>query len=182
MSYLKNKPDLDLKEILKMDPNFGVLFANLHQVLLRNKSPFSIGERELMGAYISLLNQCEFCYTEHEAIAHSFGVSPTLLTELKEDIDQSSLKPTLKPIFKFLKKINITSFKTTPKDLEEIYLEGWDDLAIINAVSICGLFNFNNILINSLGIKPHTKEKLKSTVERLHNSGYDSTANFIKEN
>ena len=33
-----------------------------HQALLRGESPFSVKERELMAAYVSGLNACQYCY------------------------------------------------------------------------------------------------------------------------
>jgi hypothetical protein len=39
---------------------FGVPYTALQQQLMRGPSPWSVGERELMAAYTSYLNQCPF--------------------------------------------------------------------------------------------------------------------------
>ncbi len=52
MTYLHNHPNADLKEILKSEPDLGLPIAEYHEVLLRGPSPFSVGERELMAAYV----------------------------------------------------------------------------------------------------------------------------------
>ena len=72
MSFLKDMPDADLKLVLRREPDLGALYAGYHQVLMRGPSPFSEGERELIGAYVSGLNACDFCYGEHAGIAEAF--------------------------------------------------------------------------------------------------------------
>ena len=39
---------------------FGGPYTALQQQLMRGPSPWSVGERELMAAYTSYLNQCPF--------------------------------------------------------------------------------------------------------------------------
>ena len=75
MTYLRSLPDADLKELLKSEPDLGVPFAQYHEALLRGPSPFSVGERELMAAYVSGLNACDFCSGEHEVHCSMFARS-----------------------------------------------------------------------------------------------------------
>lgn len=180
MSYLKSTPDADMKTILRMDIGLGVPFAEYHEALLRGPSPFSVGERELLGAYVSALNSCDFCSGEHAAVAEAFGMTEGVLTELMIDIDTASVPEKLKPVLKFLKKLNDEPAKMIASDATSVHDAGWDDLALYHAVSICALFNMNNRIINGLGIPPHGKEKLAATVQRLKADGYASTAAFIK--
>lgn len=180
MSYLKGAPDADMKAVLRLDVGLGVPFAEYHEALLRGPSPFSIGERELIGAYVSALNSCDFCSGEHASVAESFGIPEGTLDALMADIDGAPVSETLRSILRFVKKLNNEPARMTVGDAELVYESGWDDLALYHAVSICALFNMNNRIINGLGIPPHGKEKLKATVERLKADGYASTAAFIK--
>ena len=74
------------------------------QQIMRGPSPFSNAERELFAAYVSGLNECQFCYGSHVAVAENFGVSPLLVADLLEDIDATILHKKLKPIFANLGK------------------------------------------------------------------------------
>lgn len=74
MSFLQDMPDADLKMVLRREPDLGVLYADYHKILMREPSPFSIAERELIAAFVSGLNACSFCYGEHTAVAEALGV------------------------------------------------------------------------------------------------------------
>jgi hypothetical protein len=52
---------LDIIKIFMYRPEcFGRPFCDLGHALLRGPSPWSVGERELFGAFTSKLNQCVF--------------------------------------------------------------------------------------------------------------------------
>jgi hypothetical protein len=51
----------DVVKLLHYRPElFGDAFSNAVHLALRGESDWSIGERELFGAYVSSLNQCLF--------------------------------------------------------------------------------------------------------------------------
>ena len=56
------------------------LLCDYHDMILRGPSPLSIAERELIGAYVSGLNQCGFCYVYaagwcEKALFHTIAVT-----------------------------------------------------------------------------------------------------------
>ena len=180
MTYLRNLPDADLKELLKSEPDLGVPFAQYHEVLLRGPSPFSVGERELMAAYVSGLNACDFCSGEHELVASRFGIDVGTLAALLEDIDSSVIAANLRPVFHYLHKLTLQPSRIIAADIEAIYAAGWEDPAVYHAASVCALFSFDNRLIQGIGIPPHEALKLQETADRLHAKGYASTVDFIR--
>jgi hypothetical protein len=51
----------DVVKTLKYRPEFfGALMSDLFQEVMRGSSEWSIGDRELMAAYVSKINACEF--------------------------------------------------------------------------------------------------------------------------
>lgn len=180
MTYLRNLPHADLKELLRSEPDLGLPIAQYHESLLRGLSPFSVAERELMAAYVSALNACDFCSGEHEAVAMRFGVAAGTLTALVEDIATAPINEKLRPVFRFLHKLTLQPARMVPAVAEAVYAAGWDDPALYHLASLCALFSFDNRLIQGLGIPPHDAEKLDATAERLHARGYASTVDFIK--
>ena len=180
MPYLTSMPDAGLKEILRMDPTLGLPIAQYHQALLRGPSPFSEAEREMIGAYVSGLNACGFCYGEHQAVAEKMGVEPGLLVDMIGDFEAARVPEKLRPVLKFVKKLNDTPDRMTKGDADSVRAAGWDDIALYHAVSICALFNLNNRLINGLGIPEHDDNALEKVADRLSNQGYESTIGFIK--
>jgi uncharacterized peroxidase-related enzyme len=180
LTYLRNFPNADLKEILKSEPDLGLPIALYHEALLRGPSPFSIGERELMAAFVSSLNACDFCSEEHEAVAERFDVQTGTLAALVDDIDSAPVSDKLRPAFHFLHKLTLQPNRMVASDAEAVYGAGWEDPALYHLASLCALFSFDNRLIQGVGIAPHDPEKLQSTADRLHARGYASTADFIR--
>ena len=180
MTYLHSLPNADLKEVLKSEPDLGLPIALYHEALLRGPSPFSIGERELMAAFVSGLNACDFCSGEHEAVAERFGVQAGSLTALLTDIESAPVSDKLRPAFDYLHKLTLQPNRMVASDAEVVYAAGWEDPALYHLASICALFSFDNRLIQGVGIAPHDPEKLQATADRLHARGYASTADFIR--
>ena len=56
--------------LLAFKPTTGARLADLMHQLLRGDSPLSPTERELIAAYVSTLNSCEFCARAHASAAH----------------------------------------------------------------------------------------------------------------
>jgi alkylhydroperoxidase family enzyme len=50
-------------------PDTGQHLYALAQALLRNESPLSQAERELIATFVSALNDCNFCAGSHAAAA-----------------------------------------------------------------------------------------------------------------
>lgn len=173
-------PDADLKELLKSEPELGEPFAQYHEVLLRGPSPYSVGERELMAAYVSGLNACDFCSGEHEVVAARFGMDVGTLAALLDDVETAPIDEKLKPVFRYLYKLTLHPSRIIASDIDAVYGAGWEDPAVYHAASVCALFSFDNRLIQGIGIPPHDAKKLQATADRLHARGYASTVEFIR--
>lgn len=58
-----------IRGLLAYRPETAVLLTGLCEVLLRGEHSLSSGERELIAAYVSRLNECDFCTSSHGACA-----------------------------------------------------------------------------------------------------------------
>src|SRR5258706_2622381 len=61
-------PDI-LRVLLYRPEFFGKPMGALHQQVLRGPSDWTVGERELFAAWVSLKNNCRFCTAAHTAVA-----------------------------------------------------------------------------------------------------------------
>jgi AhpD family alkylhydroperoxidase len=64
--------------LLAYKPATGTRLAELMHELLRGSSPLTPAERETIGAYVSRLNQCEFCARSHGAALRHLDGGPDL--------------------------------------------------------------------------------------------------------
>ena len=157
--------------LLKPHPESGALVMRLTEVLLRGPSSLTPAQRELIAAYTSAVNACEFCYGTHAATAEALGVDERWLTRLIDDIDSAPVDAKLKPILRYVRKLTRNPARVRQEDVNAIFAAGWDEDAFYHAVSICGLFNYYNRLIEGYGVKS-SPEYRKRVGERLAEQGY----------
>lgn len=153
MTLIKTLPDNPhLADVFKKFPRGVKPLLEFHDILLREQSPLSIAERELIAAYVSGLNGCYFCFGAHVRIAKEFGIEPSLLESLLDDIDSSKIEERMKPLLRYVKVLTKTPSKITRELIDNIHDSGWDDHAIYDAASVCALFNFMNRIVEGMGV------------------------------
>ena len=72
--------------------------------IMRGASELSTAEKELIAAYVSGLNACQFCFGSHQAVSANFGVEAEIIEQLVADIDSTKFSEKLKVILRFAKK------------------------------------------------------------------------------
>lgn len=181
MSFLKSlPPSAALMDVFRAYPDSAKPLLAFHEALLRSESTFSVAERELIAAFVSGLNACAYCHGIHTATAEAFGVEEGLLTELLKDVDASSVDEKMKPVLRYVQKLTLTPSRMTPADADAMYAVGWDDRALYDAVTVCGLFNLMNRMVEGLGIVPEEGYHAKSGA-RLKEIGYAGLASMLDE-
>lgn len=157
--------------ILQQFPESGRLIMAFTEQLIRAPSTLTSAERELIAAFTSGLNACRFCCDTHSATAEVLGVKKGLIDELVANIDNADVDEKMKPLLKYVKKLTEKPTQVTQRDVDAIFAAGWDENAFYHAVSICGLFNYYNRLIEGYGVKS-APEYRDFIGERLANEGY----------
>src|SRR5215469_13927959 len=64
-----NSAEPGIRGLLRYRPETGRPLSELAEVLLRGPSTLARGERELIAAYVSALNDCRYCSSAHSACA-----------------------------------------------------------------------------------------------------------------
>ena len=106
MAFVNFLDDTSLmRDIIDRRPDRLADFLKLAHDVLRGTSDLSVGERELIGAFVSGLNNCTYCYGAHSATAARFGIDTGLFETLMDDIDGAAIDQTLKPLLHFIKKL-----------------------------------------------------------------------------
>ncbi len=190
MSFLRSlKPDAGLLQIFQAFPEAARPLLEYHEVLLRGESPFSVGERELIAAYVSGLNNCNYCRAVHSQTAAALGIDTNIVTDLltnsrDEDVrhranpSEWQIDLRMWPVLAFVQKLTLSPGKITAADVDAIFAAGWDDQAVHNAVAICALFNLMNRLVNGLGIEG-SEAYAKLAAQRLAEGGYAQLLEFL---
>ena len=86
-------------------PDMTQHLARFTQEVMRETSPLSPGLRELIAAYTSYVNECEFCTKAHVAVAAELLGSEDLVWSALRNLDASSLKEEEKALLRFAGKV-----------------------------------------------------------------------------
>jgi len=91
-----------LLDLFRLFPETSKPLIEFHEVLLRGPSPFSEGERELIAAYVSGLNQCSYCQGVHAATAELLGISGSAIQQLGWSLDAVPEK--MQPVLRLVRE------------------------------------------------------------------------------
>lgn len=165
--------DAGMGEMMRARPDHMAPVNALAERMLRGESEFSVGERELMGAYVSGVNDCPYCYGAHAATATHFGVDASLVQTLLDDLDAAPVDERLKPVLRFQRKLTQTPYRMTQADADAVLAAGWSEAALSDAILICALFNAANRIVDGHGIRRDwAPGSFEGTGEHLATMGY----------
>jgi uncharacterized peroxidase-related enzyme len=171
-----------LLQIFQAFPEHARPLIEYHEVLLRGESPFTVAERELIAAYVSGLNNCDYCQAVHSQTAVALGIGAAAMANVVSDPQNADVRhgtnPSdwridvrMRPVIAFVRKLTQSPESITAADAEAVFAAGWDDQALHDAVAICALFNLMNRLVNGLGVERDEKYT-QMAAQRLASGGY----------
>ncbi len=147
--------DATVPDILKMSPESGVALMELHEAIMRAPSPLSPGERELIAAYVSGLNECRYCYGVHAETAKAYGLPADAVDGMLDDLDAAGFDDKLKPILWLAHKLTEAPAGVKSVDAQGVYDAGWDEKALHDAIMVVCCFNFMNRMLEGHGVHGH---------------------------
>jgi uncharacterized peroxidase-related enzyme len=172
MPYLRSlRAGASLIDVFKAFPETSTPLIEFHEVLLRGPSPFTAAERELIAAYVSGLNRCDYCHGVHTATAERMGVEAGLVPRIVKDSDLDGVAANLRPVLALARKLTLSPGSVTKADADAVLTAGWDDTALYYAVAVTALFNFMNRLVEGLGIELEPSY-VGPASQRLAETGY----------
>lgn len=178
MSYLPSLPEGSLLDAFRA---YAELAAPIHEfahALMRGPSPFSQGERELIAAYVSNLNGCEYCRSSHSAVAERFGMDSGLVDALLDDLESAGASERMKPVLRYVRKLNDAPRQVHKADVDAVLAAGWDERAVVHAALVCAHFNLMNRWVEGLGIEADPK-MVQIASKHLHEHGYRAIAELV---
>jgi len=154
MALIPSLPDdAHLADVFRRFPdNAGALMIFIEGVL-RGDGIFSVGERELIAAYVSGLNACTFCYGSHRIYSEVFGQPRGLVDALLKDIETTNIDARMKPVLRYARKLNSLPSKLTKADADAMYAVGWSEEALFEVVQVTAAFNMMNRIVEGAGVR-----------------------------
>lgn len=154
---ISRQPILDVVKLVKYREDFyGGPMAKVTHEAMRGPSAWSIGDRELMAAFIAKVNQCEFCVAAHTAVAQRAYGNEKNVSGLLSDLDivtnssglhmEEPLRATLLMLGKLTCEHTINV-----DDMKAVLAVGASRQQIEDALAVCFSFNVIGRLADAFG-------------------------------
>lgn len=138
---------------------------------MRGSSSWSVGDRELMAAYVSKLNECKFCISAHtETSSKAYednGKVAAVLSDLENAPVGEPLKSTLRMIGKLTRQHEVSV-----KDMRSLLSAGASPNQIEDALGVCFAFNTTNRMADAFGFEMLSREGFEAGAKYLLRRGY----------
>jgi uncharacterized peroxidase-related enzyme len=158
--------------LLAFRPKIAASLVRLSHEIMHEDAPIGTALRELMAAYTSSLNGCEFCKKAHAAVAGHLYKDERLVWSVLCDLERSPLPEKDKAILRFARKVTLESGSIDETDIATLYAAGWDDTSIFYAIAACALFNFYNRFVSANGVKSVSDVAFRRLASRMAEKGY----------
>jgi uncharacterized peroxidase-related enzyme len=158
--------------LLAFKPATGALLAEFVHQLLRGDSPLTPAERETIAAYVSRLNECEFCARSHGATIAHLDHGPELREAALLGPDASALPDRLRALLRLARAV-ATSGRGTAPDVAAARDAGASDEEIHDTILVAAAFCMLNRYVDGLDAVTPTEDAAYDQMGvRLADSGY----------
>jgi uncharacterized peroxidase-related enzyme len=150
--HIELDPELPgIMGLMRYRPDTGQLISEMADVLLRQENTLTRGERELIAAYVSKLNQCEFCCSSHaEFAAAQLPEGMSLVRDVGEHGPKASGSPKLSALLTIAAAVTESGRNVTTEMVEAARSAGATDLEVHDTVLIAAVFCMANRYVDGL--------------------------------
>jgi uncharacterized peroxidase-related enzyme len=125
---------------------------DLAEVLLRSENSLTRGERELIGTYVSYLNDCFFCQNAHGGLAqHYLQCDMKFIDGVKFNMIDADISTKLKALLSIAASVQKGGKQVTRVQIETAKNLGATDIEIHDTVLIAAAFCMFNRYVDGLG-------------------------------
>jgi len=154
MAYINVSEELNgIRSLMAFRPETAKYINQLAEILLRSDdNSLTRGERELIGTYVSYLNDCFFCQNAHGALVqHYLQCDVKFIDDIKAHYDTMPLSDKLKSLLSIAESVTKGGTFVTPLQIEKAKKCGASDKEIHDTVLIAAFFCLCNRYVDGLG-------------------------------
>lgn len=163
-----------MRDMLMRFPEQGAVLMGMAEQFLRRSSELTHAQKEILFAYSSAVNGCDFCHVSHKYTAAELGVDEAVFDQIVDDVERAPIDDALKPLVRYAQKLTTAPSSMTSADAGAVRAAGWSEDALFDAICICGFANLMNRVVDAVGLVG-TEEEHRESGHRLANLGYDAT-------
>ncbi|SDK34331.1 carboxymuconolactone decarboxylase family protein [Nonomuraea jiangxiensis] len=146
----------------------------LAEVLLRGDNTLTRGERELIAAYVSGLNECRYCTASHAAFAAAqLPEGMHLVDRVRADVGSAEISPKLKALLAIAAAVQKGGREVTGDLVDAAKAEGATEREVHDTVLIAAAFCMFNRYVDGLATyAPDDPAVYAAAAERIVKHGY----------
>jgi AhpD family alkylhydroperoxidase len=161
------QPVPDAARLVFYRPDFyGARAKEFTHEAMRGPSPWSVGDRELMAAYVSKVNDSAFCIGAHTATASRAYQNGAKVQAVLADLETAPIEEPLRATLRMLGKLTAEG-QLSAEDMREVLSAGVSRQQVEDALAVCVAFNTTDRLADAFGFR------------LLSPAGYESGARFL---
>ena len=163
-----------IRSALQYRPETAKPLLELAETLLRGPNSLTSAEREMIAAFVSARNDCQFCHASHRAAAaHHQGGDYSVVDAVRADYASAPVSAKLKALLAIAGKVQEGGKQVMSADVERARAEGATDVEIHDAVLIAAAFCMFNRYVDGLATSTPTDEAAYDQMgQRMAHEGY----------
>jgi uncharacterized peroxidase-related enzyme len=165
-------PVPDAAKLVYYRPEFyGAPMKEFTQEAMRGPSAWSVGDRELMAAYVSQMNECAFCIRAHTATAATAYHDEAKVLAVLSDLETAPLEEPLRATLRLLGKLT-REHTVTADDMRAVLATGASREQIEDALAVSFAFNTTDRLADAFGFFVPGPKAFEAGARFLLSRGY----------
>jgi uncharacterized peroxidase-related enzyme len=150
---------------------YGVRWGRVAQQAMRGPSAWSVGDRELMGASVSKMNECECCTKTHAAVAAKAYQDEAKVSAVLSDPETAPIHEPLRATLRMLRKLT-REHTVDANDMRAVLAAGVSREQIEDALAVGFVFNTVDRLSRTFDFFVHGAKAYEAGAKFLLARGY----------
>jgi uncharacterized peroxidase-related enzyme len=162
----------DAAKLVFYRPDFyGTRAKKFTHEAMRGPSAWSVGDRELMAAYVSKVNDSAFCIGAHTATASQAYQDGAKVQAVLTDLESAPVEEPLRATLRMLGKLTAEG-DVSADDMRQVLSAGVSPHQIEDALAVCVAFNTTDRLADAFGFEVLGPEGFEAGAKYLLKRGY----------
>lgn len=145
--------------------------GDLTHEAMRGPSDWSIGDRELMAAFVSQANKSRFCVAAHTATSSQWYGDDTKVAATLGDLDSAPIDEPLRATLRLLGQLT-REHSIDADDVRTVLAAGVTPQQVEDALAVCFAFDITDRLSNAFDFAMVGQEAMNAGAEHLLKRGY----------
>jgi uncharacterized peroxidase-related enzyme len=170
IGLVSRQPVSDAMKLALYRPDFYGGGTLIHEAM-RGPSAWSVGDRELMAAFVSKVNDCQFCVQAHSATSTMWYRDDARVTGTLADLETAPIEEPLRATLRMLGKLT-REHALDSDDMLSVLAAGVSPEQIRDALAVCLAFNITDRLADTFDFDVAPSAAIDAGARYLLKRGY----------